>query len=296
KRRDFDNILVQAAREAGAELCHAYIVDIHSRAETVDLAAADNTEPFHARVAVVATGAAVDLPRKLGLSRPREPDAVAIRQYVKSSHRIDNIIISYDKSLLPGYAWIIPLGNGRYNLGCGVKTDRVRNHQPHLKSRLRAFVEQFPEAHALLARAEAQSHLMGAGLRTDLCGDCRPVIGNVLCIGETIGTTLPFTGEGIGKAMASAELAAGVIHEALTRNDMSCLKQYPALLREHLGPYYPAYHSAERWLSRPWLNDLLARRIARSHYLRGVVKETIEERVEPRPVFTLANLLRSFWS
>jgi len=295
KRYDFDHILVQAAQRAGAVLTQSHIVDIRSDKEKVEVISSDNAEPAHARIAVIATGAAVDLPRKLGMNVKEEPDAVAVRQYVRSSHSIDKTIISFDKSLLPGYAWIIPLGDGRYNLGCGVKTDRVKNRQPHLKSRLRAFVESFPEARSLMAQAQAQSHLMGAGLRTALCDDCGPVIGNIICIGETIGTTLPFTGEGIGKAMESAELAAGVIHDALNRSDISCLQEFPALLKRHLLPRYPAYHAAERWLSRPWLNDFMARRIARSPFLRNVVRETLEERGEPRPVFTLANLLRSFW-
>jgi flavin-dependent dehydrogenase len=50
--------------------------------------------------------------------------------------------------------------------------------------------------------------------------------GNILAIGETIGATFPFTGEGIGKAMETAEIAAEVSHKALTRGNTECMKEY----------------------------------------------------------------------
>jgi flavin-dependent dehydrogenase len=118
---------------------------------------------------------------------------------------------------------------------------------------------------------------------------------NVLAVGEAVGTTFPFTGEGIGKAMESGEIAAHVVHKALKTGDLESLNEYPRLLEEQLRPRYLGYEVASKWLSKAWLNDLVALRVSKSRFLHSAVTGILSEESDPRKVFSLQCILRSFW-
>lgn len=160
---------------------------------------------------------------------------------------------------------------------------------------------------AMIARGAAEaggsvSAVRGARLRCGLEGSRLTVTngrgagGRVLAIGEAIGTTYPFTGEGMGKAMESGELAAEAIHRALTEDRPDWLDEYPRRLREELAPHYRGYRVAQDWFSRPLLNDLLAWRARRSPFLQRKASQMVAEASDPREAFSLRGLLRSLWS
>ena len=115
-----------------------------------------------------------------------------------------------------------------------------------------------------------------------------------MVIGEAIGATFPFTGEGIGKAMETGELAAEVASRALGEADFDHLKEFPQRLERELKPKFLGYQLAQDWLSRPWLNDLVARRIRKSRFLQELVQGIVNETVDPREVFSVRGLVRSF--
>src|SRR5207248_11019803 len=69
----------------------------------------------------------------------------------------------------------------------------------------------------------------------------------------------PLSGEGIGHAMESGELAAIVVAEALRSGHPSLAMRYPALLRERFGRGLGAGRRAVRFLAR----DGIARPTAR---------------------------------
>jgi len=142
---------------------------------------------------------------------------------------------------------------------------------------------------------EVVSPIQGAALR---CGlkDIGPIQkNNLIAIGETIGTTFPFTGEGVGKAMESGEIAAEIIHDALASGDMSCLSRYSSVLNSRIKPRYSGYIKAEKWLSHRWLNDFVARRISKSRFLQERVQEFMSETGDPRALFRVMSLLQSYW-
>ena len=101
--------------------------------------------------------------------------------------------------------------------------------------------------------------------------------------------------KGIGKAMESAEIAAHVVDKALSSDDLEDLNDYPRLIERHLRPRYRGYEVASRWLSQAWLNDLVALRVSKSDFLRNAVAGIITEEDDPREVFSLRGILRSFW-
>lgn len=296
KRAIFDDLLARAAVERGAAFALGHAESVVQTAEDcVEVRFKDAVDPVRARIAIVSTGVDVSLLEPLGMVQRATPSAVAVRMYVKSLQPLDRMIVSYDRSIVPGYAWIFPMGHDEFNVGCGIFYGRQDRHHWNLRRMLDLFLREFPIAKALMSRSSFASPLRGATLRCGLEGTSLHGGGTILAVGETTGATFPFTGEGIGKAMETAELAGDIVDEALRHGDMSLLGRFPAVVNERLLPRYQGYRIAENWLSIPWLNDLVARRAQRSVFMRHAMEGIVNETEDPRTVFSLRGLLKSFW-
>ncbi len=289
KREVFDSILLDAAVARGAEFRRGEVVDVERGPEEVRLVTRDET--ITARYGILATGADVSLLKSTEMLRRRRPSGIAARFYVRSTVQIDELVVSLDRAVLPGYAWIFPLPDGLYNVGAGGFYHGRKNRGLRLRKVVDAFLESFPAAQALMDAATDVTPLQGAMLRCGLEGAAVVDGGRVVAVGETIGTTFPFTGEGIGKAMESAELAALRVHEALTTDNPAPLDQLPTMLERDLRHRYLGYQVAESWASHAWLTDMLARRIQASPRLTRAAAGVLNEHVDPRVVFRWRNLL-----
>jgi geranylgeranyl reductase family protein len=297
KRIELDALIARGAISAGATFCIARITNILVQPDrTLRLAVESSGTELAARVVLIATGANVEMPTRLGLVTQRGPSAVALRCYVRSPVELDRLVISYDRSITPGYAWIFPLANGEFNIGCGVTYGKKSAASINLREAFRSFTASFPLAIEIMRSAEVISPLRGAMLRCGLTGTHPQGPGNVLVLGESIGATFPLTGEGIGKAMETGELAADVADQALRSRDMRLLDDFQQRIENELRPKFLGYRIAENWFSRPWLNDFVSRRIQRSRLLQELVAGIINETVDPREVFSLRGILRSFVS
>lgn len=297
KRIVLDELIMKKAVDAGAEFCKCKISDIASIANNLlSLTVEGCSASIRAKIIFIATGANIELPAKLGLVTQINPSAVALRCYVRSPIALDRLVISYDRSITPGYAWVFPLGNDEFNIGCGI-TYRGKTHErPNLREVFRHFVESFPLAANIMRCADSMAPLRGAMLRCGLTGAVSKGPGSILILGESIGSTFPFTGEGIGKAMETGELAAEVAHQALADADFEILKSFPERLAKELKPKFLGYQIAEDWFSKPWLNDLVARRINKSRFLQEAITGLVNETVDPRKIFSLSGILRSFFN
>jgi len=297
KRRKLDAIVAFAAARAGAVFAAGLVAGVvQVEPDRFELSFTGSQSKIRARHLVLATGSQVTLGARVGLVTRDDPSAVAIRKYIRSDYQLEEMILSYDRSLIPGYAWIIPMGNGEYNVGCGTFFKKGSHSYGGLKKTLARFLEEFPIGREIMAGASAQSRIGGAALRCGLdgAGACSPE--GIVAVGETIGATFPFTGEGIGKAMETGEKAAEVIADALTTGKRARLASYSAWLEDDLRPRYRGYQFAERWLSKPWLNDFTAKRIQRSPMLQKQFKEFVSESGDPRRVYAVLTLIRSFFS
>lgn len=294
RRTVLDEMIARRAIEAGATFAQGHVANLTFSGGLVTCALAGARRLCHARIAVIATGSRLDLPQKLGMVAPPKPSGFAMRCYVRSTLHLNHLIISFDRAITPGYAWIFPLGGNEYNIGCGVIYSGDAPEGAQFQEKFSHFLKEFPLARNLLRKGEIISPLRGAILRCGMKG-ASPLHGeNILCIGETLGTTYPFTGEGTGKAMETGELAAEVIHNALAASDLTLLRQYPILLAQKLQPRYPGYQVAQRWFSHTWLNDFIAHRVQHSQFLQDAFTGLMTETVNPRTIFSWQGLMRSF--
>jgi menaquinone-9 beta-reductase len=295
KRRILDAVMAYRAVGSGAVFRQGTVRGIRTEPDGSSRVELNSAAVFTTRITVLATGADVSLSSQLGALKRQAPSAVAVRCYVTSSAQIDRLIISYDRSITPGYAWIFPLGHDEYNIGCGVFYRASRHREINLREMFSRFLVEFPLARQLVKHQRAITPLRGAPLRCSLTGTQVLSGGNVVAIGETIGATYPLTGEGIGKAMETAELAADAIHATLRTGSSRPLRILPWKIRTELLPRYLGYEIGERWLSYPWLNDFIAWRVQRSALLQRLIKGIIAETVDPRHLFSFGGLLKSLW-
>lgn len=295
RRETLDALLVQRAIDAGATFARADITDFGgSENEPTRVIAAGVDQPFRGAFGLLATGADLGLSAKAGRIERTAPTGIALRCYVTSPVKIDALVLSYDRAFLPGYAWIFPLGNDEYNVGCGTFFRNAAHIEVNLREMFHQFTQRFDLARTLLHSATSVTPLKGAPLRAGLQGAAPCIAPRWLAVGETIGTTFPFTGEGIGKAMETAEIAAGFVDRALHTGEVASLLGFPARIESELSDKYIGYRVAERWLAHAWLTNFLARRARESARIRRAVEGLLSERVDPRRVFSIGGLLRSF--
>lgn len=286
KRAEFDELLARAAVDAGAVVAHATVESVEA-GEPALVRIRQVDAPLRARIVIVATGADVRLLAPLGMIERSSPTVVAMRQYIRSRERIDQLVFSFDRALAPGYAWLFPLRDGEYNVGCGTAYGGTR---VDLAATLDRFLHGFAPLRRFTAGITRMGPVKGAVLRCGLKGAAAWRPPNVLAIGETIGTTFPFTGEGIGKAMETGERAAAVASRAFDANDLGVLATFPAEV-DALRIRYRGYELAERWLAFPRLIDLVLFLARRSRHAIRCAEAVLNETCDPREIFSLRGLL-----
>jgi len=289
RRLHLDAILASGATRAGARFVQGAARSAEPGEDSVRLEVEGLPDPLYARYLLVATGAGLSLMKELGMVRRPEPSAFALRAYVQSDMTLDRLLFAFDRALVPGYGWIFPLGAGEFNVGVG----RPATAGGTIRDGFDRFLREFPPARDLMASGRLLGPPKGAMLRMGLEGSIPAVHPRVLAIGEAVGTTFPFSGEGIGKAMESAEIAAEAVGEALQTGDAAPVLRYPEILERRLRPRYHGYTMAERWVGRPWLCDLIFKRARRSPWMQEALRGLAEETVDPREVFSWRGLWRS---
>lgn len=285
KRIEFDEVIVRGAVNAGAVVAQGTVESIEA-GEPASLRVRYLDTPLRARIVIVATGADVRLLEPLGMVGQSNPTIVAMRRYIRSEERIDQLVFSFDRTIAPGYAWLFPLGNGEYNLGCG---GAYGSKRVDLTAALDRFLQDFAPLRRFTGGITHMEPIKGAVLRSGLKGTTAWHPPNVLAIGETIGSTFPLTGEGIGKAMETGERAAAVASRALNANDLGALSTFPAEV-DALRIRYRGYELAERWMTTPWLADLVLCLARRSRHAVLCAEAVLNETADPREIFSLRGL------
>ncbi len=145
KRVHLDALIVRKAIESGAAFCQARVTGVEVQPNAaILLSLNDAPARLSSRIVFLATGANVEMPSRLGLVTQHRPSAIALRCYVRSSVSLDRLVVSYDRSITPGYAWIFPLADGEFNIGCGVSYRDQSMSRVNLPDSFKSFNVSFP--------------------------------------------------------------------------------------------------------------------------------------------------------
>lgn len=143
----------------------------------------------------------------------------AFRQYVTgvTGRASRDLLVWFEPDLLPGYAWSFPVAGGVANIGFGI----LRRPGQSVQSMGRLWPELLARPHVAEALGpdavpEAPHRAWPIPARL---GGLPQAIGPVLFVGDALAAADPMTGEGIGQAIETGQLAAMSIAEHLRAPD-----------------------------------------------------------------------------
>jgi geranylgeranyl reductase family protein len=298
RRRDFDALLVNHARAAGAQVIEATTVTapILNRQGRVTGVTTKDGRTYTAPVVVAADGNSARLALALGLERRLDrPLGVAVRAYYTSPRANEDWIESWlelwdgepgRSNLLPGYGWVFPMGDGTCNVGLGMLNTADAFGRTDYRQLLRRWLDATP-AQWGFRDATRLSDIRGAALPM---GFCRPpeYTRGLLLVGDAAGLISPFNGEGIAYALESGRYAADHIAQALARGPGTqsaehILAAYPQTLRDRWGRHFRLGNIFSRLIGSPALMQLATRYGLPIPAVRQLVHRLLANLVDEHP-------------
>jgi geranylgeranyl reductase family protein len=220
-RAELDAALVAHARALGVEVREqAAVAALHDVDDGVRVTLADGDD-LSARWVVAADGhyspvrrlLEGDADRGLDHAQGRGTSWHAFRQYFTG---VDDrrLWVLFEKDMLPGYAWVFPVGGGRANVGFGVlRADDDAPAGKALAAQWRGLADRPSLRRALGPRAEPEGTVRAWPIPAAY-DPARLASGRVLFAGDAAQVVDPMTGEGIAQALESGALAARAVATA----------------------------------------------------------------------------------
>jgi geranylgeranyl reductase family protein len=223
-RIQFDALIQQHAVDSGAEFKRAQVKKIlveDSKVVGVLARLNGKDEEIRAKVVVGADGVTSVVARELRPDKHEDGHrAIALRTYITDIDELPNEVEFYlYRGILPGYAWIFPNGDGRANLGLGMRLDKFRDQDKTLEEMVGIFLEM-PTIKNRLKRGGELNDTAVWQLNFGSQQMQRAYDGALL-VGDAAGLINPLTGGGIHNGLQSALQAADIIHDASIKDDYS---------------------------------------------------------------------------
>jgi digeranylgeranylglycerophospholipid reductase len=222
-RAAFDQELAQKAQERGAEYLLGHkIIDVAVGDDAVTVTT-EGQETFRARTAVIATGCTSTLPARLGMGRIG--DIIMGAQVEVDINDVRELEVDLDQDLAPGFfAWLVPTSQQKALVGLLAR----QNSAQHLRDFVDMLLRQ-----GKIAPPQATPTYGGIPLHPPR----RTHTQRVLVVGDAAGHVKPTTGGGVYYGLLCAEIAAGVLAQALSANDFSprLFSEYQQKWQERLG-------------------------------------------------------------
>lgn len=229
-RSDFDKLMLDNARNKGAEVLHGVnVLDVlfdGERATGVRVKMPDKSvQDFKASVVVDASGQSALLSRKLKISR-REPclENAAIFSHFRGAARDCGIdegaTIIFQTENDDSWFWYIPLHNDVVSIGVVGHIDYLLTSRK--KDAQAIFDEELTKCKALIPRLESATQLFPVKVTKEFSYKADRTAGDGwVLIGDAFGFLDPIYSSGIFLALKSGEMAADAINEAFEKNDFS---------------------------------------------------------------------------
>jgi menaquinone-9 beta-reductase len=294
-RHDLDEIVARRAEKSGAIVWEeaealAPVVDQGLvRGAVVKRKDTGSQEEVRARFVVVADGANSRFGRALGTARDRSyPQGMALRGYFSSPRHDESWIESHldirdeHGTVLPGYGWVFPLGDGRVNVGVGLLSTSQEWKAVNTSRLMESFVRGAPKSWGISPETSCGPPTGG---RLPMGFSVRPRAGPThLVIGDAAGSINPFNGEGIAYAYETGRLAAEAVSLALRTGDGMALRGYERRLGEEYDLYYRVARAFVGLIGNPDLMRALVSTGMRSRPLMEWVLRIMANMLRPDEV------------
>ena len=230
ERSQFDQMCYDMAQEAGVEVCVGARVRevLFEDQQAVGAMVRFNGDPprqVDSKVVVDASGRATVLGNQLGLKENIDQlDKASLWSYYRGGKRRDGIDAGETTVFMiedRGWFWYIPLPDDIVSVGIVASPDYLfaNDSDDHFESQ---FLNQVQKCQALAPYLGGAEHVGPVRGSRRLAYLNREVVGDGwVMIGDAAGFIDPIYSSGLFLALASAELAAGCVHQALEKEDLS---------------------------------------------------------------------------
>ncbi len=278
KRIDFDNFLInEVKKQPLIQLFeNTNITSFEKQNDGWLLKNEDDSFVCKTNLVMAANGAQSQFSKKIGgIEMEPKHYCAGLRAYYKNVSGLSEhnfIELHFLKEFLPGYFWIFPLPNGMANVGVGMRSDYVSNKKVNLKKEMLHIISTLPNLKERFKNAELVDDIKGYGLplgsrKRKLSGD------NFLLLGDAASLIDPFTGEGVGNALWSAEIAALQAKKSIEENNFSAkeLKNYDQEIYKKLGGELQLSYRMQQLVNFPWLFNFIVKKSNNNQLLRDTL-------------------------
>ena len=189
---------------------------------------------------------------------------------------VGDIEIHFVDSIAPGYFWIFPTSENISNVGIGVvlseldgKDTKLKAMQADVINNHRLFKQRFSEAEMIQGSARGWQLPFGSPRKKAELQPRRMQMPGALLIGDAASLVDPFSGEGIGNALLSAEIAAKHILEDIGG------KAYQDEVWKELGAELTNSYKMQRMSRKKWLLNWFVGKAAKKKKLQELMTEMI---------------------
>jgi flavin-dependent dehydrogenase len=264
RRQDFDQVLLDRARSAGAEVREGVrVTGLVSRQGVVTGVTCENgggTVTIPARLVIGADGRRSVVARRLGLLREhRSLRKFAVRGYWDGMDALETRGEMHVGG--GGYCGVAPLSAARANVTFVLDRREMTGAGGDLEGFYRDALRRWPRVRERLSRASLLGPPTAIGpLALEASRVSAP---GALLVGDSAGFYDPFTGEGVTLALRSAEMAAEVADRALAAANGFDLRAYDRARHAATRDKFRINRALQRVVARPALSNAMARRLSR---------------------------------
>ena len=187
-----------------------------------------------------------------------------------------NIEIHFVDTVVPGYFWLFPLGGGKVNVGIGMVMGLLDKQKKKLKT-LQAdvianhplFKERFADAELIEGTSKGWQLPFGSPRKGEKNQPRRAYAPGALLVGDSASLVDPFSGEGVGNALVSGEMAARHVMENRGGTE------YQEELWAALGPELTNSFKMQKMSRRKWLLNWFVGKASRKPVIQEMMTEMI---------------------
>jgi len=187
-----------------------------------------------------------------------------------------NIEIHFVDDVIPVYFWLFPLGGGKVNVGIGMviglldkQKTKLKTMQMNVIKNHPLFKERFADAEMVPGTGKGWQLPFGSPRKGESNQPRRAYAPGAMLIGDAASLVDPFSGEGVGNALVSGEMAAR--HVIANKGG----KEYQDELWAALGPELTNSFKMQKMSRKKWLLNWFVGKAGRKPEIQHMMTEMI---------------------
>ena len=189
---------------------------------------------------------------------------------------VGDIEIHFVDSVVPGYFWIFPVSEDVANVGIGMVVSLLKKEKKKLRLLQKdvienhpLFKERFADAELIRGSGRGWALPFGSPRKKAKNQPRRASMNGIRLVGDSASLVDPFSGEGVGNALVTGELAANHILEGKSP------KQYQEEMWKILGPELTNSYRMQKLSRKKWLLNWFVGKASKKPVIQEMMTEMI---------------------